>query len=99
MEPVRVKTEKRVLEETTERLIAIGAAVAANCIPCFEQLYETAFTSGISAEQIRRASEIAARVKNGAHMALTQSIDELIGIEKNQAFSCSPETDKSCSCR
>ena len=99
MEPVKVKTEKQVLEETTERLIAIGAAMASNCIPCFEHLYEKAITSGIPAEQIRRASEIAALVKKGAHVALTQSIDELIGSEKNQAFSCSPAADKSCRCR
>ena len=99
MEPVKVKTEKQILEETTERLIAIGAAMAANCIPCFEHLYEKAITSGISAEQIRRASEIAALVKNGAHVALTQSIDELIGSEKNQDFSCNPAADKSCRCR
>jgi alkylhydroperoxidase/carboxymuconolactone decarboxylase family protein YurZ len=99
MEPVKVKTEKQILEETTERLIAIGAAMAANCIPCFEHLYEKAITSGISTEQIRRASEIAARVKDGAHVALTQSIGELIGSEKSQAFSCNPAADKSCLCQ
>jgi len=99
METAKIRTEERVLEDKIENLIAIGAAMAANCIPCFEQLYEKAITSGISADQIRRASEIAARVKNGAHVALTRSIDELIGIEKNQAFSCNPAADKSCRCR
>jgi hypothetical protein len=60
-------------------LIAIGAATAANCIPCFEHLYEKAFTAGISDAEIRRAAEIAGRVKNGAHKAISGVIDELTG--------------------
>jgi alkylhydroperoxidase/carboxymuconolactone decarboxylase family protein YurZ len=99
MESVKVKTNKQVLEEKTESLIAIGAAMAANCIPCFEQLYEKAITSGILAAEIRRASEIATRVKNGAHVVMTHSIEELIGSEKNEAFSCNPASDNSCRCQ
>ena len=99
MESVKVKRNKQVLEEKTESLIAIGAAMAANCIPCFEQLYEKAITSGILTAEIRRASEIAARVKNGAHVALTHSIEELIGSDNNEAFSCNQAADNSCRCR
>jgi alkylhydroperoxidase/carboxymuconolactone decarboxylase family protein YurZ len=60
-------------------LIAIGAATAANCIPCFEHLYEEAVVSGIPDAEIRRAADIAGRVKNGAHKAISGIIDELAG--------------------
>ena len=66
------------IENAADILIAIGAATAANCIPCFEHLYEKAVTSGVSAHDIRRATEIAGRVKNGAHIALRHTVDELI---------------------
>ena len=47
METAKVKTEELVLGDKIENLIAIGAATAANCIPCFEHLYENSeFTHG-----------------------------------------------------
>ena len=98
MEAIKVKTEKRVLEEKTENLIAIGAATAANCIPCFEHLYENAITSGISLAEIRRASDIAAQVKKGAHTALTNSVNELIGTKETHDLPCSQTANKSCRC-
>ena len=64
--------------EKAEVLIAIGAATAANCIPCFEHLYEKAVTSGITASEIKRASEIAGMVKKGAHMAISRSFPILM---------------------
>lgn len=96
MEKLKVKPEKRVLGEKTECLIAIGAATGANCIPCFEYLYEKAITTAISLAEIKRATEIASQVKNGAHAALTNSIDELIESEEKQKLSCEQPADKSC---
>ncbi|MGV7223356.1 MAG: hypothetical protein ACQ9MH_17735 [Nitrospinales bacterium] len=98
MEAIKVKTGKRVLEEKTENLIAIGTAMAANCIPCFEHLYENAITSGIPLADIRRASDIAAQVKNGAHTALTNSVNELIGTKETNVLPCSQTAKKSCRC-
>ena len=90
------RINKTILEEKTENLIAIGAATAANCIPCFEHLYEKAITSGITLEEINRATNIAGRVKKGAHNALTKSIDELIGVEKTQEFPGIQAAGRSC---
>ena len=71
----KVTTEGAVLMEKADVLIAIGAATAVNCIPCFEHLYEKAVTSGITAAEIKRASQIAGLVKKGAHTAISSSID------------------------
>jgi alkylhydroperoxidase/carboxymuconolactone decarboxylase family protein YurZ len=74
METATAKKKDRVLEDKIENLIAIGAATAANCIPCFEHLYEKAINSGITIAQINRASDIAefgngilAGVRAGSH--------------------------------
>jgi len=96
MKPLKNRMEENILDEKTENLIAIGAATAANCIPCFEHLYEKAITSGITLEEINRATDIAGKVKKGAHIALTNSINELIGLDKTHEFPCNQAANRSC---
>ena len=68
-----------IIDGKIETLIAIGAALASNCIPCFEHLYEKAIGCGLTVEQIKRASDIAGQVKKGAHTAISNSMNELFG--------------------
>ncbi len=96
METVKTRTEQSALRDKTEILIAISAATASNCIPCFEHLFEKAITSGVSPAEIKRAADIAGQVKKGAHIALTNSINELIGIADRQDLPCSGAANKSC---
>ncbi|MEJ2727956.1 MAG: carboxymuconolactone decarboxylase family protein [Deltaproteobacteria bacterium] len=96
METTGAKTEEKVLEDKIESLIAIGAATAANCIPCFEHLYEKAINSGVTLAEIKRASDIAGLVKKGAHIALTNAINELIGIDEIRDLPCDRQANKSC---
>jgi alkylhydroperoxidase/carboxymuconolactone decarboxylase family protein YurZ len=96
METAKVRTKEPVLEDKIENLIAIGAATAANCIPCFEHLYEKAINSGITLAEIKRASDIAGLVKKGAHIALANSINELIGIEETHDLPCDQMANKPC---
>jgi len=94
----RATMRETVLDKKAETLIAIGAATAANCIPCFEHLYEKAVTSGITVTEIKRASEIAALVKRGAHTAISSTIDELIGSKEVNEFACGKTSAGPCSC-
>ena len=87
-----------ILEEKTETLIAIGPATAANCIPCLERLYEKDITSGITASEIKRTSEIATLVKGGAHTAISSTIDDLIGSEKVNRLTCGKTAAGPCCC-
>jgi len=96
METEKIRIQAQVLEEKAENLIAIGAAVAANCIPCFEHLYESAITSGISTAEIRRAADIAGLVKKGAHNAISNTIDEFLGSEESREFQCPQTANESC---
>ena len=66
-------------DEKIVTLICLGAATAANCIPCFEHLYEKAHNAGLTQKEIRGAAQLAAVVKKGAHLALKSTIDELLG--------------------
>ena len=90
--------KETVLAEKADVLVAIGAATAANCIPCFEHLYEKAVTIGIPAAEIKRASQIAGLVKNGAHTAITNSIDEHLGSKEAGGSACCGTTAESCCC-
>lgn len=88
---------ENILAEKIENLIAIGAAVAANCIPCFEHLYENAITSGITEVEIKRAAEIASQVKNGAHKAISNTVEELTGPNEIGGLALS-KTGTGCCC-
>ena len=98
METAKVSTKEQILQDKIENLIAIGAATAANCIPCFEHLYEKAINSGITLAEIRWALDIAGQVKKGAHVALANTVSELIGDKKTIDLPCQQIMNKSCNC-
>ena len=52
------------MNEKTKELIAIGAAVAGNCIPCLEWHYKKCVELGISKNEIEEAIKMANTVKN-----------------------------------
>ena len=52
------------MDEKTKELIAVGAAVAGNCIPCLEWHYKKCIELGIPKEEIEEAIELAKIVKN-----------------------------------
>ena len=91
-----VRPAEQTFAARTEVLIAIGAATAANCIPCFEHLYEKALEVGLTHDEIKKAADLAAQVKKGAHLALTNSINEIIGVEEQHDLPCSEAADRSC---
>ena len=98
MEPLEKEMEEQILEEKIENLIALGAALASNCIPCFEHIYEKAITSGVSLAEIQRASDIADRVRMGAHIALSNTVSDLVGDGQTSELPCRQMENKSCSC-
>jgi hypothetical protein len=62
----------------------------------YRGLYEKAINVGISLAEIKRASNIAGQVKKGAHIALTNCINELTGIEETHGLPCEQTANKSC---
>jgi arsenite methyltransferase len=60
-------------------LVAIGAAIAANCEPCLKYHYHEAQQLGVSKADMARAVETAAKVKDSPHQAILRLADRLTG--------------------
>ena len=86
------------MDERVRVLICLGAATAANCIPCFEYYFGKAEAVGLSSEEIQGAVDLAGQVKKGAHMALKNTVNDLMGRKKEYALSCDGQSGGSC-CR
>ena len=84
------------MDEKTRLLIALGAATAANCIPCFEHLYFEAGVAGLTSEEINQVVDLASKVKNGAHIALKNSINDIMDIEEKSDLPCCAQAGGSC---
>ena len=84
------------MDERTKVLICLSAATAANCIPCFEYYFGKAEAAGLKTDEIQEAVDLASQVKKGAHMALRNSIHNIMGREKEYSLPCDSQTDRSC---
>ena len=84
------------MEEGTKILLCLGAATAANCIPCFEHYFGKARAAGLSPEEIQEAVDLASQVKKGAHLAIRNAINEIMGREGEYDLPCNPQRGRSC---
>ena len=60
-------------------LVALGAAVAANCEPCLKYHYQKAQQFGVSNADMARALEMGGKVKDSPHQAILRLADRLTG--------------------
>jgi AhpD family alkylhydroperoxidase len=60
-------------------LVAIGAAIAANCEPCLKHHYHQAQQLGVAKADMARAATAGARVKDSPHQAILHLADRLTG--------------------
>ena len=67
------------MDEKTELLICLGAATAANCVPCFDHYFKKASATGITMEEVRKAVELACKVKTGAGIVMKNSTRDITG--------------------
>jgi AhpD family alkylhydroperoxidase len=75
-------------------LVAMGAAVAANCEPCLKYHYREADQLGVSKADMAKAVVTGARVKDSPHQAILILADRLTGAGISQPTDAS---DKCCS--
>lgn len=71
-------------------LVAIGAAIAANCEPCLRYHVKTAAELGVPSADISRAVEMAAKVKDVPHRAVLKLAARLIQSGSDQAAPDAP---------
>ena len=84
------------MAEKIDIMVALAAAIGANCIPCFDNLYERAKELGISNEEIIRISETANKVKTGASIFIKNAINDTIGMKQESEQPCCSEIQKPC---
>jgi len=85
------------MDERTTVLISLGAAAAANCVPCFEHYFSKAEALNLAEDDIQEAVDIASKVKSGAQIAIRGSIAKIIGQETQETSSCCEKSGSSCS--
>lgn len=83
------------MDEKTKLLVCLGAATAANCIPCFEYYFKKAQSLGLTVAEVQEAVECAYKIKNNINMLMKNSIRGCTGREEDScplpADKCSPE--------
>lgn len=86
------------MEQRTEIMVYLGAVVGANCIPCFDHLYEKARTAGLSDEEIREAVAAARKAKNGAAVFFDRAVSEAVGEIPDDGEPCCAVAAKTSCC-
>jgi len=84
------------MDEQTKTYIALGAATAANCVPCFENYYSKAEKLGINKRDVQEAVDIAVKVRGGAHMVIKGSIQKILTGKSPQSDPCCNGTSPCC---
>lgn len=54
------------LSEKVKELVAVGASITANCLPCLQYHVEKAQANGADSEEVATAIEVGKRVRKGA---------------------------------
>ncbi len=69
------------MEDKTKLLIAVGAAVAVNCQPCFKTIARQAREAGVGEKEILEAVGVARLVRNKSHMQMDRFVAGITGAE------------------
>jgi len=66
------------LDEKTQLLVALGAAVAARCQRCFAKLHGRSRALGVTDDEVRAVVALAAQVSAHAHEFMLVFVDETV---------------------
>lgn len=75
------KTTAGIWSPAIEELVAIGAAVGCNCVPCVKYHIEKARELGVTGEDLVQAVSIASKVKQHPVKLVLDEADRLLGGE------------------
>jgi AhpD family alkylhydroperoxidase len=86
------------MNPSVKELVAIGAAIAANCEFCFKFHYDKARKLGVSHEDMFAAVETAIMVKNSPAKSIAELADKYLKSETAPAEEKSSCQASSCGC-
>jgi AhpD family alkylhydroperoxidase len=84
---------KSIYNEAVQELVAIGAAIAANCEPCFKYHFDKARKLGVSKEDMARAVTTGQTVKESPARAILELAEKYVGskvVTKHGPDACRP---------
>ena len=74
--------------DAVRELVAIGAAIASNCEPCFKHHYNEARKLGVSKDDMRLAVKMAKMVKDTPARSILELADKYLAETRPQASPC-----------
>lgn len=75
-------------------LVAIGAAMASPCEPCFKYHYDLAHKLGVSKADMRKAVEVALAIKATPHLKLQEAAERFLAEDEPT----SSQSKNPCAC-
>ena len=81
--------ESSLFSPAVAELVAIGAAIAANCEPCLKYHYREAQRLGVSKADMASVAKMAASVKDSPHQAILRLADKLTGASLSNPVAAS----------
>jgi len=94
---IRNSVRQTIYSEEVSELVAIGAAIAANCEPCFKYHFDKARKLGVSREDMKRAVATAQAVKETPARAMLALAERLVSpVKVSQAATSAAETTAYC---
>mgnify|MGYP003565680029 CR=1 FL=1 len=85
------------MDRKSEIIVALGTAIGANCIPCFDHLYAKGREIGLADADVQAVAAVALKVKNGAAVFMRNSVSELAGDISDPPAACG-DADTGCTC-
>ena len=79
MEGNTMKLKSKRLDQETQLLVSISAAVASGCIPCLEKMAGIASKAGIDPKKIKESAMIGQFVKDQPAYHMKEAADKLLG--------------------
>ena len=83
------------MDSKTEVMVSLGAAIGANCIPCFDYIYAKAKEVELTDADIERIVEVAFKVKSGAQIFMRNAVADTAGGQGSNETPCCV-TDAGC---
>lgn len=86
------------MDTRVEELVAIGAAVTANCVPCLRHHLEKARQAGVEDAEVRSAVRVGRMVRKGAAGAWDKEAAALLAPAEAAATPVQGEGASGCGC-
>jgi AhpD family alkylhydroperoxidase len=83
-----LESRPSIFTDAVKELVAIGAAIASNCEPCFKHHFNEARKLGVSKDDMRLAVEMAQAVKDSPARSVLALADKYLGEPRPQASPC-----------